>query len=311
MKSPLLIGGDLQTMALPYVEILSNREVIAWNQDDAGVQGTLRASSPYLDGEGDGQQLPPAAIAAIARHRQRFHEATKASGSSPLATALGVSAAMVGNKAKSEEGAKSAAPDAAPKALAFHGLTYCAFGTAPPAQIWSLVVPPFPHAVGTAAIGSNSSTDSGDGGGASGDRAGDAAGAAAGAHRNAVAATTGTSAGDNAPAGSLAVQVRQGSTCLTAGGTTNALTSMSACIGSLAQLWEAHEVSATVSQIKSKVGGRCLTVNNKTDPANGNGMALTTVPCVKKPTNCSSLWWHNSSKDGRDCTDSPRVAQLW
>jgi hypothetical protein len=40
-------------------------------------------------------------------------------------------------------------------------------------------------------------------------------------------------------------------------------------------------------------------------------MALTTAPCVKKPTNCSSLWWHNSSKDGRDCTDSPRVGQLW
>lgn len=65
MKSPLLIGASLQKISPPYLKILLNRELIAWNQDDAGLQGYLRASSAYPNGDTRGATLPSRAAAGL------------------------------------------------------------------------------------------------------------------------------------------------------------------------------------------------------------------------------------------------------
>jgi hypothetical protein len=64
MKSPLLIGANMQTIAAPFVEIMKNAELIGVNQDIAGIQGTLRAAFAYADGDARGGE-PSAAAAAI------------------------------------------------------------------------------------------------------------------------------------------------------------------------------------------------------------------------------------------------------
>jgi alpha-galactosidase len=46
MAAPLMAGNDLRTMPQNTREILTNREVIAVDQDSAGVQGTLVAENP-------------------------------------------------------------------------------------------------------------------------------------------------------------------------------------------------------------------------------------------------------------------------
>lgn len=42
MKAPLLLGNDLRSMAPETLEIVSNKELIAWNQDKLGLQGYKR-----------------------------------------------------------------------------------------------------------------------------------------------------------------------------------------------------------------------------------------------------------------------------
>lgn len=54
----------------------------------------------------------------------------------------------------------------------------------------------------------------------------------------------------------------------------------------------------------------CLTVDNSS-ATSINAMPLTAAPCVERPSSCKSLWWHNSTNDGIDCTDSIRDKQLW
>lgn len=54
VKSPLLLGNDLRNMLDETFEIISNTEVIAWNQDTLGVQGHRRwASAPDEDGSAE------------------------------------------------------------------------------------------------------------------------------------------------------------------------------------------------------------------------------------------------------------------
>ena len=67
MKSPLLIGASLQQITQPYLQILLNKELIAWNQDSAGVQGYLRGSAAYSDGDSRGA-LPSEAATSILSH---------------------------------------------------------------------------------------------------------------------------------------------------------------------------------------------------------------------------------------------------
>ena len=50
-KAPLLLGNDLTNMPKEIFDIITNREVIAWNQDPLGVQGYMRWSSAAADGE--------------------------------------------------------------------------------------------------------------------------------------------------------------------------------------------------------------------------------------------------------------------
>jgi hypothetical protein len=66
MKSPLLIGADMQTIAAPFLELMKNKELIAVNQDAAGIQGTLRAASAYADGDTRGGEPSQAAAAILA-----------------------------------------------------------------------------------------------------------------------------------------------------------------------------------------------------------------------------------------------------
>jgi alpha-galactosidase len=44
IKAPLLLGNDLRTMSDTIFEIISNKEVIALNQDPLGIQGNKRSS---------------------------------------------------------------------------------------------------------------------------------------------------------------------------------------------------------------------------------------------------------------------------
>lgn len=67
MKSPLLIGADLQTIAPAFLELMKNVELIAVNQDEAAIQGTLRAAFPYANGDVRGGVPTVAAAAAIGR----------------------------------------------------------------------------------------------------------------------------------------------------------------------------------------------------------------------------------------------------
>jgi hypothetical protein len=83
--------------------------LIAWNQDDAGVQGTFRASEPYADGDVQGQQLPAEAIHTLA--------ASERQAAAAAAAALPTTSATTG--------------------VGFHGLTYCAYEVAPAPQRWS------------------------------------------------------------------------------------------------------------------------------------------------------------------------------
>ena len=50
-KAPLLLGNDLTNMPKEIFDIITNSEVIAWNQDPLGVQGYMRWSSAEVDGE--------------------------------------------------------------------------------------------------------------------------------------------------------------------------------------------------------------------------------------------------------------------
>ena len=45
MKSPLIIGADVQAIADESLAILKNKWLIAVNQDSLGMQGTLRSAS--------------------------------------------------------------------------------------------------------------------------------------------------------------------------------------------------------------------------------------------------------------------------
>lgn len=67
MKSPLLIGASLQEISQPYLQILLNKELIAWNQDSAGIQGYLQASFAYPDGDTRGS-LPSREAANMLSH---------------------------------------------------------------------------------------------------------------------------------------------------------------------------------------------------------------------------------------------------
>jgi hypothetical protein len=50
MKSPLLIGADVRAISLESLGILKNERLISINQDDLGIQGTLRATFDYSNG---------------------------------------------------------------------------------------------------------------------------------------------------------------------------------------------------------------------------------------------------------------------
>ena len=77
---------------------------------------------------------------------------------------------------------------------------------------------------------------------------------------------------------------------------------MQACNSSkLSQSWQANRVAATVAPIRT-ASGLCLATD---------GHKLITEACVARPANCSSLWNHNSSSNGIDCTDDVRHRQLW
>ena len=45
MKSPLIIGADVRAIPAASMAILNNRALIAVNQDDLGIQGTLRTAT--------------------------------------------------------------------------------------------------------------------------------------------------------------------------------------------------------------------------------------------------------------------------
>ena len=287
MKSPLLIGGDLQTMQQRFIDILSNKELIAWNQDDAGIQGTFRASYPYADGDDAGQRLP---VPPHPAHPATATTATAARGKSTRR--LNVDANGT-----------------------FGGITYCAHSNIPTTQKWTLVVSKhrkntFALAQGDMCLTVSNGSDSG-----SGSNGGGGGGGGDGGSKHA----------------------------------TQRFATLLQCDGSSAQAWTSDSDSAsskaadgsstgatiatTIAQIKPsgfKLSGLaslsttswCLTVDNTSttttatatatpSPPSINTMPLILAPCVVKPASCRSLWWHNSSTDGIDCTDSPRVAQLW
>lgn len=51
-KAPLLLGNDLTNMPKDIFDIITNTEVIAWNQDPLGVQGYMRwSSATAINGE--------------------------------------------------------------------------------------------------------------------------------------------------------------------------------------------------------------------------------------------------------------------
>lgn len=219
MKSPLLIGASLQRITKPYLDILLNRELISWNQDDAGVQGYLRASRAYDDGDVRGE--PPAA------------EAAAALAAIAVATSRGVRAST---------------------RAAFRGVTYCAYGSDPDLipKAQKFIFRPDTGPLSGGSVFGNGST------------------------------------------------VRQGTSCLTAPPGTGAVT-MAGCNGAAAQRWVTGAAAVTLAQIKSSAG-LCLATD---------GAELVVESCVAKPANCSSLWNHNSSADGVDCTDDVRSHQLW
>eukprot|EP00934_Nitzschia_sp_Nitz4_P007167 Nitzschia sp. Nitz4//scaffold189_size62959//44644//45903//NITZ4_006315-RA/size62959-processed-gene-0.25-mRNA-1//1//CDS//3329539917//7157//frame0 len=49
IKAPLLLGNDLRNISSSVLDIISNTEVIAWNQDPLGVQGNLRMKSNGIE----------------------------------------------------------------------------------------------------------------------------------------------------------------------------------------------------------------------------------------------------------------------
>jgi alpha-galactosidase len=49
-KAPLLLGNDLTNMPKEIFDIVTNQELIAWNQDPLGVQGYMRWSSAIRNG---------------------------------------------------------------------------------------------------------------------------------------------------------------------------------------------------------------------------------------------------------------------
>lgn len=51
LKSPLLIGCDLNKISKEDLEILSNEELISINQDPLGIQGTRIKSEQFLGDE--------------------------------------------------------------------------------------------------------------------------------------------------------------------------------------------------------------------------------------------------------------------
>ena len=102
MKSPLLIGASLQQITQPYLHILLNKELIAWNQDSAGVQGYLRASAAYPDGDTRGVLLSKDATIAL----------------SHISTAM-----------RSTNGSSGTGLQAFGSVAAFRWVTYCAFAT--------------------------------------------------------------------------------------------------------------------------------------------------------------------------------------
>lgn len=110
MKSPLIIGADVRAIPAASMAILNNRALIAVNQDDLGIQGTLRTATAS----------PSAEVQ------------TTAPVTGPAATA--------GERARRAGGAASAAPGAPRVGSEFVGK--CAFGTnsaaVPPQQKWVL-----------------------------------------------------------------------------------------------------------------------------------------------------------------------------
>jgi hypothetical protein len=222
MKSPLLIGASLQSITHKFLNILRNEELIAWNQDDAGLQGYLRASAAYEDGDTRSAALAAEAahaLAAIAASQQRAH--------------------LLDGRRRRE------AIDSGDINSSFQWLTYCAHGahSIPAAQKFAL-----------------------------------------GRHP-----------------GARSAAVQQGNACLTARGAGGVVT-MQACNHSReGQSWHADLAAVTVAPIKT-ADGLCLATD---------GRKLITEACVARPENCSSLWNHNSSANGIDCTDDNRHRQLW
>eukprot|EP00038_Savillea_parva_P025307 m.47117 g.47117 ORF g.47117 m.47117 type:complete len:656 (-) comp6848_c0_seq1:2276-4243(-) len=237
MKSPLLIGASLQNIAKPYLDILLNKELIAWNQDDLGIQGYLRASSPYADGSDVGAQPSPRAAAVLAVAHNRLAALSTLSTSSTSSNSHPLSSSLVKDESHGDP---------------FPWVTYCAHGPnpIPSAQVLTL----------------KKSRD------------------------------------QSRVAGAADTMVQQGRMCLTAPKRqASGDVTMQPCDDSAEQLWDAGDVAVTLSHIKTEAG-LCLS---------SNGTYLKVLPCIAKPPNCSSLWNHNSSINGIDCTDDVRNSQFW
>jgi hypothetical protein len=58
-KSPLIIGSDVRALPTESLSILQNKYLIQVNQDDLGIQGTLRASMNYAYGGTGTEKLSP------------------------------------------------------------------------------------------------------------------------------------------------------------------------------------------------------------------------------------------------------------
>lgn len=119
MKSPLLIGASLQQITQPYLQILLNKELIAWNQDSMGLQGYLRASATYSDGDARGA-LPSRDATIMLSHISAAMQSTnKFSGSSfqDLDSVAAEARGVAWTRRNSLRGS------------AFRWVTYCAFAT--------------------------------------------------------------------------------------------------------------------------------------------------------------------------------------
>lgn len=102
IKSPLLIGADVRTLAKASLDILLNRELIAVNQDALGVQAALVKASP----------APPASLVSPVPPAGRVRSVAAA----PVPPVLGSRAS---------------------RGSPIHGMTTCDYGEdAPPPQTW-------------------------------------------------------------------------------------------------------------------------------------------------------------------------------